>query len=91
MRTNILADEVWQHVQKSGVELATLEDAGTLALRLLSDTSINGKSVFLSPRVWAQKGYLDLDIEDVRGNELFEEIQEKQMANEPVELGLFPV
>lgn len=77
-------------MQDSGVELATLKDAGALVLRILSDTAINGKSLFLSPRVWAPCGYLDLDIEDFRGNELMEEIQSKQMANSPVKLGLFP-
>jgi hypothetical protein len=77
-------------VEQSGVEFATKEDAGQCLLRVLSDPTINGRSLFLSPRKWAPRGYLDLDHEDYPGNELLQEVQADQIKNAPVELGLFP-
>ncbi|KAF8862465.1 NAD(P)-binding protein [Acephala macrosclerotiorum] len=37
-------------------------------LRILSDRTINGKSLFVLPRKWAEEGYLDLDVDDYPGN-----------------------
>ncbi|KAL6914681.1 hypothetical protein FSST1_012441 [Fusarium sambucinum] len=90
IRTSILSKEQFDEVESSGVELATSEDAGECALRILSDTSINGRTLFACARKWAPRGYIDLDIEDYPDSSLLQEIQEDQIRNAPVELGLFP-
>lgn len=74
-------------MQDVGVEFAAPEDAGRVLLRILSDASINGRSLFLSPRKWAPKGYLDLDIDDY-DSELLQEIQSDQLKGAAVEEGL---
>lgn len=71
------------------MEFAQAEDAGATLLRLLSDRTINGRSLFVSPRKWASKGYLDLDVDDYPGNELIQEIQVDQMRAAPAKDGLF--
>lgn len=80
---------MFDHVRNSGVEFAEVEDAGQCLLRILSDRSINGRSLFVSARKWAPRGYLDLDLEGYSGA-LVEEIQEDQMKSAPPSLGLFP-
>lgn len=72
-----------------GVDFATLEDAGQCLLRILSDESINGHSLFLSPRKWAKRGYLDLDTDPYLDEGLLEEIQREQIRPAAVESGLF--
>ncbi|KAF5658705.1 short-chain dehydrogenase reductase [Fusarium heterosporum] len=89
IRTGILTKEQFDEVEESGVEFATTEDAGECALRILSDTSINGRTLFVCARKWAPRGYMDLDIEDYPDNLLIQEMQEDQMRNAPVERGLF--
>lgn len=89
VRTLILPESAFKHVEDAGVEFATGEDGGRLLLRLLSDKSINGRHLFLAPRKWAPNGYLDLDIDDYKGNELMEGIQADQLKGAPVEDGLF--
>ncbi|TVY74662.1 5'-hydroxyaverantin dehydrogenase [Fusarium oxysporum f. sp. cubense] len=89
IRTGILSKDQFDQVEKSGVELATAEDAGECALRILSDTSINGRTLFVCARKWAPRGYMDLNIEDYPEG-LIQEIQEDQMRNAPVDLGLLP-
>lgn len=59
-----------------------------MLLRILSDQSVNGRSLFLSPRKWAPKGYLDLDLEDYQ-DDLLQEIQADQLKGAPVKEGLF--
>lgn len=58
-------------------------------MRILSDTGINGHSIFVSGGKWATKGYMDLDLDDYLGNSLVNEIQEDQVKSAPVSLGLF--
>lgn len=89
VRTNILADEDFSAVEKAGVHLATAEDAGECLLRILSDRGINGRSLFVSARKWAERGYLDLDLDEYTGNTLLEEIQADQVRFAPPEKGLF--
>ncbi|KAF7587722.1 hypothetical protein BBP40_006829 [Aspergillus hancockii] len=89
VKTNILSEETFQHVQGVGVQFATVEDAGQCLLRILSDTHINGHSLFVSGRKWAAQGYIDLDLDDYAGNALVQEIQEEQVKPAPVSLGLF--
>lgn len=76
-------------MRNRGVQFAEAEDAGSALLRIISDRTINGKSLFVSARKWAPKGYLDLDVDDYPGNELIQEIQVDQMKAAPVEEGLF--
>ncbi|KAJ9144595.1 Adam [Pleurostoma richardsiae] len=90
VRTKILTQAAFDHVEKSGVQFATVEDAGQCLLRILSDHTINGRSLFVSARKWAPRGYLDLDLDEYHGNDLVEEIQVDQIRSKPVELGLFP-
>ncbi|KAL4941940.1 hypothetical protein BDV06DRAFT_222636 [Aspergillus oleicola] len=89
VRTKILSDETFQHVEESGVEFAEAEDAGQCLLHILSDRSINGRSLFVSAKKWASRGYLDLDLDEYPGNDLVQAIQEDQVKSAPVELGLF--
>ncbi|KAK5674518.1 hypothetical protein LTS10_012714 [Elasticomyces elasticus] len=86
----ILSKEAFDQVQSVGVEFAEAEDTCQCLLRLLSDRNINGRSLFVCPRKWAPRGYLDLDLDDYPGNDLLREIQADQIKNAPVELGLFP-
>jgi hypothetical protein len=76
-------------VQSSGVSFASLEDGGKLLLRLMADSSINGRQMFLAPRKWASGGYLDLDLDDFGEGTFLAEVQEDQMKGAPVEEGLF--
>ncbi|KAF5541713.1 15-hydroxyprostaglandin dehydrogenase [Fusarium mexicanum] len=89
IRTGILSKDQFDQVENSGVEFATAEDAGECALRILSDTSINGRTLFVCARKWAPRGYTDLNIEDYPES-LIQEIQKDQIRNAPVDLGLFP-
>lgn len=87
VKTKILPEEAFKHVTDVGVDFATTEDGGRLLLRILSDRSINGRSLFLSPRKWAPNGYLDFDIDDYQ-DDLLQEIQRDQLKGAPVEEGL---
>ena len=89
VRTSILPASAFDGVEKAGVAFATQEDGGRLLLRLMADTSINGRQLFLSPRKWAPNGYLDLDLDDFEDGSLYEEIQADQMKGAPPEEGLF--
>ena len=66
-----------------------LQDAGQLLLRILSDESLNGRSLFLSPRKSAKSGYLDLDTDPYLDEGLLGEIHSEQVRPAAVELGLF--
>ncbi|KAG4429643.1 hypothetical protein IFR05_014878 [Cadophora sp. M221] len=89
VRTSILSQEAFDKVSASGVEFAETEDAGRCLLRILSDPSMNGKSLFLSPKKWAENGYVDLDLDDYPGSELLQEIQWDQIKTDPPGKGLF--
>lgn len=89
VKTKILSDRVFEEVRTKGVEFATTEDAGQCLLRILSDTTINGRSLFIAARKWASTGYMDLDLEDTEENELRKEMQFDQMRGNPVRDGLF--
>lgn len=78
----------FEHVGKAGVEFARPEDGGDLLVRILSDTDINGRQLFLAPRKWAAQGFLDLGIDDYDGDALLEEVQADQLKGAPVEEGL---
>lgn len=89
VKTSILSAKAFAHVESRGVQFAEAQDAGSALLKLLSDTTINGRSLFVSARKWAPAGYLDLDVDDYPRNKLIQEIQVAQMAAAPVEEGLF--
>jgi len=90
VRTAILPPSAFDHVQASGVSFASLEDGGKLLLRLLSDTTINGRQMFLAPREWAPgSGCLDLGLDDFGEGTFLAEVQRDQMRGAPVEEGLF--
>jgi hypothetical protein len=89
VRTKILTGKAFDQVEQSGVQFATVEDAGQCLLRILSDQSINGRSLFIAARKWAPRGYLDLDLDEYPRNALLSEIQADQVKSSPVELGLF--
>ncbi|KAL5342000.1 putative short chain dehydrogenase/ reductase [Aspergillus crustosus] len=89
VRTSILSAEAFDGVEGLGVQFATVEDASECLLRILSDTAINGRSLFVSGRKWAERGYVDLDIDDYPGSELLQEVQVDQIKSAPVEKGLF--
>ncbi|KAF7912521.1 uncharacterized protein EAF01_001542 [Botrytis porri] len=89
IKTSILSAEAFAHVEKCGVKFAEAEDAASALLRILSDRTINGKSLFVPARKWAPAEYLELDVDDYPGNELIQEIQVDQMKAAPVNEGLF--
>lgn len=89
VKTNILSDEAFAHVSSLGVEFARAEDAAQCLLRILSDVSINGHSLFVSGKKWASNGYMDLDLEDYPHSAMIGEMQEDQMKPAPPSLGLF--
>ncbi|KFA71795.1 hypothetical protein S40288_07443 [Stachybotrys chartarum IBT 40288] len=88
VRTEILSKEDFDHVESTGVQFATTEDAGQCLLHLLSDVTINGRALFVSARKWAPKGYMDLDLDDYH-NDIIDEIQKDQIKPSPISLGLF--
>jgi len=47
VRTKILSPEVFNAIENTGVAFATAADAGACALRILSDSSVNGHSFFV--------------------------------------------
>lgn len=71
------------------MEFADPADAAQCLLRILSDSSVNGHSFFVSAKKWAPRGFIDLDLEDYPGNILLQEIQDDQMKPAPVGMGLF--
>lgn len=89
VKTNILSSTALEHIAGVGVQFAEAKDAGECLLRILSDTEINGRSLFVSPRTWAPRGYLDLDLDDYPENTLLQEIQKEQVKSAPAEMGLF--
>lgn len=89
VRTKILAQEEFAYLESKGVEFATVEDAGQCLLRILSDSTVNGHSLFVAARKWAPRGYMDLDLENTEENDMRKEIQTDQMKGAPVEAGLF--
>ncbi|KAL4889425.1 hypothetical protein BDV59DRAFT_210346 [Aspergillus ambiguus] len=89
VKTNILSEEAFAHVAGVGVKFAEATDAGDCLLRILSDTGINGRSLFIAPRKWAPRGYMDLDLEHYPRGSLLDQIQADQVKSAPVELGLF--
>lgn len=81
---------MFDHVRDSGVEFAEAEDAGQCLLRILSDSKVNGRSLFVAARKWAPRGYMDLDQDDYGSDEpLLQEVQADQIRSAPVEGGLF--
>jgi hypothetical protein len=71
-----------------GVEFATLSDAGDCLLKILSDRTMNGHSLFLSARKWAPRGYFDLGLDDY-DDELMKEIMTDQMKGSKHDEALF--
>ncbi|OAP57926.1 hypothetical protein AYL99_08664 [Fonsecaea erecta] len=47
-----------------GVDFATTDDAVTAVFRLITDSSINGRTLGIVPRQMSPSGYLDLDRDD---------------------------
>jgi hypothetical protein len=88
VETKILSKEAFDHVKSLGVEFATLEDAGKCLLRIVADQSVNGHTLFLSPRRWAARGYVDLDLEDHK-DKLLQEITADQLKGSASEDKLF--
>lgn len=88
METKILSKEAFDHVKSLGVEFATLQDAGECLLRIVADKSVNGHTLFLSPRKWATKGYVDLGLEDYR-DKVLQEITTEQLKGSESEEKLF--
>ena len=88
VETKILSKEAFDEVKGLGVEFATLEDAGQCLLKIVSDESINGHSLFLSPRKWAPRGYLDLGLDDYE-DKLLQEITTDQLKGSRYDERLF--
>lgn len=92
VRTGIMAGDVFDEVERKGVQIARMEDAKRALLRLVGDEGVNGRVLFVSPRKWKEEGVWDLDIDDyAESRPEVEIIQGEQMLGEPLERGLFPV
>lgn len=89
IKTSILSEEDFAHVENSGVVFAEASEAGQCLLHILNDPTINGKSLFVSGRKWSSTGFLDLGIDDYAPGSILEEIQDDQVKSAPVVLGLF--
>ncbi|KAF2847915.1 putative short chain dehydrogenase/ reductase [Plenodomus tracheiphilus IPT5] len=89
VRTNILPDEVFDGVERAGVQFAKKEDAGGCLVRVLADRGVNGRMVFVGPRKWADRGFVDLGVDEEFEEGLLGEIQREQVWFQPVEGGLF--
>ena len=83
-----MSKAAFDEVKSLGVEFATLEDAGQCLLRIVSDKSLNGHSLFLSPRKWAPRGYFDLGLDDYE-DELMQKITADQLKGSRAEEVLF--
>jgi len=66
-----------------GIEFATLADAGDCLLKVVSDRTINGHSLFLSARKWAPRGYVDLDLDDYKDERLKKIAEDQLKGSEP--------
>jgi hypothetical protein len=88
VETKILSKEAFDQVKSLGVEFATLSDAGECLLRIVADKSVNGRTLFLSPRKWATRGYLDPDLDDY-SDTLLQEITADQLKGSEHEEKLF--
>lgn len=84
----MLPANTFRNVEDFGVGLARPEDGGQLLLSILSNSSINGRFLFLSPDKWALRGYIDLDVDDYH-DDLLQEIQADQLKGPSVSKGLF--
>lgn len=89
IKTSILSADIYELISARGIEYASLEDAGQCLLRLVSDRTVNGRALFIAPRKWAPRGYIDLDVDDTEENDLRREIQHDQMLFGAVDEGLF--
>lgn len=72
---------------QAGVESAKkASNAAACALKILSETSINGHSLLIAPRKWAEYGYVDLEFEEyTEETELLKEVQKMQVAGKTPE------
>lgn len=75
-------------MEEKGVVLATTEEAGQCLLRILSDSTVNGRMLFLSGKKWSTTGYTDLDIDEYHDH-VCKDIQAYQLLGAPPEDGLF--
>jgi hypothetical protein len=71
VRTSILPASAFGGVEKAGVAFTTQEDGRKVLLRLMADTSIDGRQMFLAPRKWVPNGYMDLDLDDFDDGSLY--------------------
>ncbi|OAL34439.1 hypothetical protein AYO20_06282 [Fonsecaea nubica] len=75
VETKILSKAVVDHLTNSGIDFATVEDAGQCALRIVSDPKVNGRAFAIVPRSYAPRGYLDIDYDDYPVGTLLEKLQ----------------
>jgi len=64
IHTKILSDQVAEFLTNKGIEFATVEDAGQCLMRIVSDTTVNGRAFAIVTRDLAPRGYLDIDVDD---------------------------
>ncbi|KAJ5135231.1 uncharacterized protein N7515_004509 [Penicillium bovifimosum] len=76
IKTDIISDSVSERLVSKGVQYAEIEDAAESLMRIACDTSVCGRALAVVPRVWAPQGYLDVDHDDYRGDDMFVEWQE---------------
>jgi NAD(P)-dependent dehydrogenase (short-subunit alcohol dehydrogenase family) len=64
VRTRILSPAIVAHVEKLGMEFATVEDAASAVMRIACDSRISGRTLAIVPRSWVKNGYVDYDLDD---------------------------
>ncbi|KAF2099532.1 putative short chain dehydrogenase/ reductase [Rhizodiscina lignyota] len=77
--TPLMTEAVRNHLRKDmqgqGTDFATTEDCAKCVMRIASDDSINGRSLFITPHSIAPEGFMDLDLDDYKEGSLLANLQ----------------
>ncbi|OAL38361.1 hypothetical protein AYO20_02420 [Fonsecaea nubica] len=76
IKTDIISDAVAERITSKGAVFASIDDAGEALVRIASDTSVQGRSLAIVPRIWAPLGYLDVDHDDYKDGDFLKGWQE---------------
>ncbi|KIW12364.1 hypothetical protein PV08_09641 [Exophiala spinifera] len=76
IHTKFLSDDLVQLLNVSHVEYATVEDAAGAVMRIVTDSSVQGRALAIAPRSLAPRGYLDLCDDNKEGSAVYPLIAE---------------
>ncbi|KAF9888862.1 hypothetical protein FE257_008231 [Aspergillus nanangensis] len=63
------------HLKAKGLDWATTDDAASAVMRLITDTSINGRTLGIVPRQMSPSGYMDMECDDFAEGTSLERLQ----------------